>query len=182
MDDASSGTAAKTAYSADGIHLLRTTHQVQYQLSQMADQKANMLLGITFVIFTISIGQARGGALPETPVVILAAAAFIAAMLAVAAVLPSVGSAPPKPDSTANVLFFGSFSQLTEDEYAERMLDIVAHHSTIYEAFSRDIYKNGVVLARKKYRLLGYAYRVLLVGLVLSSIAFFTPFVARLFG
>src|SRR5436190_7087868 len=181
MDDATRGADATPAYSADGVHLLRTTHQVQYQLSQMADQKANMLLGITFVILTLAIGQARGG-IPPLPVLILAGTAFVAAMLAVAAVLPSVGGAAPTPGSTANLLFIGSLSQVSEDEYAERMLDVVTNHRSIYEAFARDIYKNGVVLARKKYRLLGYAYRVLLVGLVLTLIAFVEPFAARLFA
>ena len=180
MDDPTRGAVATPAYSADGVHLLRTTHQVQYQLSQMADQKANMLLGITFVIFTLAIGQARGG-VPPLPVVILAGTAFVAAMLAVVAVLPSVGTAPPTQGSTANLLFFGSFSQISEDEYAERMLDVLTNHRAIYDAFARDIYKNGVVLARKKYRLLGYAYSVLLVGLVLTLIAFVEPFAARLF-
>ncbi|HUR09204.1 MAG TPA: hypothetical protein VM347_42155, partial [Nonomuraea sp.] len=99
-----SGAVLKPAYSPDGVHLLRTTQQVQYQLSQMADQKANMLLGITFVIFTIVIGQARGDSGPEAPVLILGATAFVAAMLAVAAVLPSTGSPAPKPDSLADVL------------------------------------------------------------------------------
>ena len=39
---------------------------------------------------------------------------------------------------------------------------------------ARDIYQNGVVLERKKYRLLGYAYRIFLVGLTLSFLTFVT--------
>ena len=37
---------------------------------------------------------------------------------------------------------------------------------------ARDIYQNGMVLQRKKYRMLGYAYRIFLVGLVASFVAF----------
>jgi len=36
----------------------------------------------------------------------------------------------------------------------------------------RDMHQNGLVFARKKYRLLGYAYRAFLVGLVLTVIVF----------
>jgi hypothetical protein len=36
----------------------------------------------------------------------------------------------------------------------------------------RDIYQNGQVLQRKKYRLLGYAYRIFLVGLTVTLITF----------
>src|SRR5580765_4643494 len=79
--------------SPDGVHLLRTAQQVQYQLSQMADQKASMLLGITFVVFTIAVGQARTGT-PQPALVILGAAAFLAAVLAVMAVLPQIKPPP----------------------------------------------------------------------------------------
>ena len=44
--------------------------------------------------------------------------------------------------------------------------------AAIGEAFARDIYQNGRVLAFKKFRLVGYAYRVLLSGLVLSFLTF----------
>lgn len=157
-------------YSPDFVHLLRTTQQIQYQLSQMADQKANILMGTTFVIFTITIGQAKGGH-PPLALLILGAAAFLSALLAVMAVLPST-KAVPRADGPANLLFFGSFSQLSEDEFVEMMLKTVGTHEGVFAAFAHDIYQNGRVLARKKYRLLGYAYRVMVVGLVLSFIAF----------
>ena len=41
---------------------------------------------------------------------------------------------------------------------------------------------NGKVLAAKKYRLLGWAYRVLLFGLVASLIAYVGPYVLKLAG
>lgn len=158
-------------YAPDFVHLLRTTQQIQYQLSQMADQKANLLMGTTFVIFTITLGQAKSGNGPTTALLILGAAAFLSALLAVMAVLPST-KVPPRPDGPANLLFFGSFSQLTEDEFVARMLKTVQSHDAVFEAFAHDIYQNGRVLALKKYRLLGYAYKVLVVGLVGSAIAF----------
>ena len=37
---------------------------------------------------------------------------------------------------------------------------------------ARDIYQGGMVLQNKKYRMLGYAYRVLLVGLIASAVAY----------
>jgi hypothetical protein len=167
-------------FSTDAIHLLRTAQTIQYQLSQMADQKASMLLAITFVIFTISVGQARGAATPLA-VLVLGSSAFIAAFVTVLAVLPAV-KAPPRPNGPANILFFGSFTQETEDRYVEMLLDVCGDTRTTYEAMARDIYQNGSVLGKKKYRLLGYAYRVLLVGLVMSVIAFLGPFILPLFG
>jgi hypothetical protein len=41
-----------------------------------------------------------------------------------------------------------------------------------------DLYQNGIVLERKKYRMLGYAYRVFLTGLTASFIAFLAQYLA----
>jgi hypothetical protein len=173
--------ASARGYSPDGVHLLRTTQQIQYQLSQMADQKASMLLGITFVIFTIAVGQARSGGSAPPALLILGAAAFGAALLTVLAVLPST-KAPSGAAGSDNILFFGAFTKMSQDEYVATLLGTVADTQSVYEAFARDIYQNGRVLAAKKYRLLGYAYRVLLAGLIGSLAAFLGPYVAKWLG
>jgi len=172
--------APRPTFATDGVHLLRTAQQVQYQLSQMADQKANMVLAATFVIFTVSISQIHNVARP-LPLFILGGAAFASAFLAVLAVLPSVKT-PPRPDGPANILFFGSFTQLPEDEFIERLMTVISEPRTVYEAFAHDIYQNGKVLAFKKYLYLGYAYRILLAGLVASLFAFVGPYFLALFG
>ncbi len=74
------------------IHALRTAQTIHLQLSQMADQKASILMGATFLIFTIAIGQARGGMVPPLPLAILGGFAFVSAILAVACeVLAQIG-------------------------------------------------------------------------------------------
>ena len=62
------------------------------------------------------------------------------------------------------------------------LLDTVGDTRSVYEAFARDIYQNGRVLAGKKYRLIGYAYRVLLIGLILSFVAFVAPLLLKGMG
>jgi hypothetical protein len=69
--------------SVNGIHMIRTAQQIHVALSQMADQKASILMGATFVIFTITISQSKGGHAP-LPLMILGAFAFFAAEWAVA--------------------------------------------------------------------------------------------------
>lgn len=167
---------ARGTFAPDAVHLLRTTQQIQYQLSQMADQKASLLMGATFVIFSITVGQVKAGSSPPIALLILGAAAFVAAVLAVMAVLPST-KVPPRAHGPANMLFFGSFTQMEEQEFVDLVLDTVTDSDAVYTAFAHDIYQNGRVLARKKYRLLAYAYRVLLTGLVVSFVAFLLHFV-----
>jgi len=165
------GAPPRGRFSPDAVHLLRTTQQIQYQLSQMADQKASILMGAAFVIFTITMGQLKSQGSAPTALVILGLAAFLSALLAVMAILPST-KVPPKADGPGNILFFGSFTQIPEDQFVNIVLDMLHDSDLVYEAFAHDIYQNGRVLARKKYRLLGHAYRVMLVGLVLSFLSF----------
>jgi hypothetical protein len=156
------------------IHVMRTTQQMHLQLSQMADQKASILMGATFVIFTIAIGQGHG-AMPPLPLAILGVFAFASAVLAILVVVPVTGArARPQP---LNLLFFGSFSQLDEADYVARLGERLETDRGVFELMARDIYQNGQVLRRKKYRMLRYAYRVFLLGLVLSFGAFLVQMV-----
>jgi hypothetical protein len=153
------------------IHLLRTTQTIHVQLSQMADQKASILMAATFVIFTITISQSRG-VMPPLPLAILGGFAFLSAVLAMSAVLPVTGGGRRAKAMPLNLLFFGSFTDLDEADYIARLRAGVVSDDGVIELMARDIYQNGQVLRRKKYRLLGWAYRVFLVGLVSSFAAF----------
>jgi hypothetical protein len=158
----------KRVFPPNAVHLVRTAQQIHVQLSAMADHKASILMGATFVIFTITIGQARTAPSP-LPMLILGAAAFFSAVLAVLAILPATHY---RKLGTGNLLFFGSFTQLDEEEFSSRLLDKLESEETIYRTMLHDLYQNGVILERKKYRLLGYAYRVFLLGLTASFVAF----------
>ncbi len=154
---------------ANASNMLRTAQQIQYQLSQMADQKASMLMAATFVVFTLTIGQARDGHMPAAALMVLGGFAFVSAILAVLAVLPAIG---PSRSGRINLLFFGSFVALDEEDYVDRMLDVLESDEAMFRTMATDIYQNGRVLARKKYKLLGYAYRVFLAGLTASLATF----------
>lgn len=158
----------KRQFPVNTVNVLRTAQQIHVMLSQMADQKANMLLAATFVIFTIAIGQVRTMAHP-LPLLILGGAAFFSAVFAVLAVLPAASYRPKGP---INLLFFGSFSQLEQEEYLDRVIDTIEDEEAAYRLMLVDLYQNGRVLERKKYRLLGIAYRIFLAGLVATFVAF----------
>jgi hypothetical protein len=162
-----------SGYSNHAIHLLRTTQQINVALSQMADTKASILMGATFLVFTICVGQASDGTLPAA-LAVLAAFAFVSAMCAVFAVLPSVGRPPPPGADQArpNSLFFGHFSHRDETAWTEEILEDLRADETAFRLILHDIYQNGQVLQHKKYRFLGYAYRSFMAGLVLTVITF----------
>lgn len=163
-----------SGYSNHAIHLVRTIQTINVTLSQMADAKASLLMGATFLVFTISVGQAKSGTLP-LPLAVLALFAFLAALCAVFAVLPSVG---PKPSEQVrpNILFFGNFTQMDEDEWAESVIGNLKADETIFRLMLHDIYQNGMVLQRKKYRFLSLAYRMFMTGLCLTVVTFMAEF------
>ncbi|WP_114953244.1 Pycsar system effector family protein [Sphingosinicella terrae] len=156
-------------YPANAVHLMRTTQLAQLQLSAMADTKANIVMGATFVIFTITIGKAQGASAP-LPLLILGAAAFFSAIFAILAVLPVTRGR--RSASEPNLLFFGVFTRIKEEEFIDRLMTRLESDDSVYRTMARDIHQQGTVLQTKKYRMLNYAYRTLLLGLVASGIAY----------
>lgn len=154
----------------NAVHLVRTVLQGNITLSQMADQKANMVMGASFVVFTLSVGQLRAGTM-MIPIALLATGALIAAIFAILAVLPKVTQVRGPVGEGDNILFFGVFTHMSEQEFADRVINCLSTDEAAYRAMLRDIYQNGQVLQNKKYRYLGYAYRAFLAGLVISFIA-----------
>ena len=148
----------------NAVHLVRTAQQINLALSQMADQKASILMGATFVVFTISVGQAGRQGVTHA-ILALAFFSFVSAMLAVFAILPSIS---PKPSADPNILFFGNFTHMSEKEFADQVIEKLHSDEDVYRAMLKDIYQNGLVLQRKKYRFLGYAYRAFLIGLIVT--------------
>lgn len=161
-------TEAKT-YPPNAVHLMRTAQLAQLQLSAMADTKASILMGATFVIFTITIGHAQGGSAP-LPLLILGGAAFLAAICTILAVLPKTKSG--KGEGHFNILFFGNFTQMDEDAFVEALMGRLHSDDSVYRTMAHDMYQGGIVLQKKKYRMLGYAYRIFLVGLVASCASY----------
>ena len=165
------------SFPPNAVHLVRTNQQITMQLSQMADQKASILMGATFVVFTLAVGQARGGGGAfAMPLTVLATFSFLSALLAISAVLPRVGQAPPAVyrdgKDHSNILFFGRFAQMDEDEFIDAVKARMRTEEDLYETILRDTYQNGLILARRKYRFLAYAYRLFVVGLTLTFITF----------
>lgn len=178
---------APSGFSNHAIHMVRTLQLVTLAFSQMADQKASILMGATFLVFTISIGQARSGNMPYS-LSVLALFAFMSALCAVFAVLPSVGgigkvkSAIPlrkRKPTQPNKLFFGVFSAIPEEEWIDSVIEELRADETVFRTMLRDVHQNGKVLQGKKYRFLGYAYRVFILGLCLTL---FTYTLEHVFG
>lgn len=151
------------AYSPHAIHLLRTAQVNTLTLSQMADQKASILMGATFLVFSLTVSRALVGEV-SMAMLVLAFTAFVSSLCAVFAVIPSVGR-PGQFQGPSNKLFFGHFSGRNEEEWTQDVLDELHHDDDVFRMMLHDIYQNGSVLQRRKYRFLTIAYRLFIFGL-----------------
>ena len=157
------------AYSQHAIHMLRTVQNNTLTLARMADQKASILMGASFLVFSIAVSRTMAGNVPWS-LTILAIFAFLSALCGAIAVMPSVGA--PKSGGRVNKLFFGHFHSRDEDEWAEEILRDIQVDEAVFRLMLRDIYQNGQVLKRRKYRFLGYAYGLFIAGLIATLAAF----------
>ena len=168
---AKSGESDKTPeYSAHAIHLMRTAQINTLTLSQMADQKASILMGTTFLVFSLSVSRALTGEMPIS-LALLAIFSFLSSLSAVIAILPSVGG-PRGKIARPNKLFFGHFTRLDEEEWTRDLLKELEQDETVLRTMMHDMYQNGQVLQKRKYRFLGYAYRLFIFGLTVTLLVF----------
>jgi hypothetical protein len=167
--DSENGPAAPPL-SVQGVHLIRTAQVNTLALSQMADGKANILIGATFVVFSLVITKAFSSEV-EWSVVCLAVTAFASAICAVLAITPPT-RAKTVPPGQFNPLFFGHFALEDEAVWADNLIARLEADEQVYRMMLRDLYQNGLVLHRRKYRYLALAYRIFLGGLGLTLAIF----------
>lgn len=151
----------------DSIVMLRTTQQHHVRLSMMADQKAGFLIGGSVVLLGIVIGSLDSEATPALLVVGLTAIVSLA--LSISAVMPRYTSTSSK-DSDRNLLFFGVFAHMDEDEFIDHHMEVSRDSESVHRAMLRDIHQMGSSLNNKKFRYLSYAFQVALWGMVLAFI------------
>lgn len=170
--------AGERAFSLHAIHLMRTAQLNGLTHARMADQKASILLGATFLVFSLSISRALTGQLPVA-LTVLAAFSFASSLGAVMAVLPNVsrprrrgkGKGEGKangPRGASNLLFFGHFAWRDEEEWTQDLLDALHTDESVFRTMAHDLYQNGQVLQGRKFRYLSLAYRLFITGLVVT--------------
>lgn len=171
--------------SSRGIEtMFRTTYRVHMDLSSLADTKANIMISINGLIISITIASispkidANPWLLLPTSILLLAC--LVSVVHAILAARPRVSSSLIDLESfkqrKGNLLFFGHYASLNEDEFVEGMKDLMADQEALYTNMIRDIYGLGSVLD-KKFRLLQRAYTVFMWGLSLGILGFIAVYV-----
>ena len=149
--------------------MLRTTQQHHVQLSTMADTKASIIITISSIVLTISMGR-MGDQTLRPSVMVLIVFTLAALLLAVLAVLPKyrplrLKAGQPLPPNF-NLLFFGHFSELDQERFLREFATRLKPGGSIYRTMAGDIYSLGSYLSHHKYRYLRLSYICFLAGFI----------------
>ena len=152
-------------------HLLRLVQQHHVTLSMMADTKANIIITVSSIMLTLVLGRLND---PDLRIALMVLGFFtlLALLLAILAVLPKYRPIRHGSDHLPrgfNVLFFGHFAMLDEDEFMQRMVAAM-QPGKAYETAVRDVYSLGSYLAHHKYPYLRLSYLFFITGFVLACI------------
>ena len=153
-------------------NILRVNHGNQMRLGLMADQKANIMITVASIVFSITIANLDNEAM-KWPLLAFAVGSFFSLLFAIFAIIPSTDYPKMKGSQEIdrksplfNPLFFGHFAHLSIEEYKEDYAETLMTDDKVYDAMAGDIYGQGKVLALNKYKFLKWSYTSFLWGMV----------------
>lgn len=160
--------------------IFRVASNNQISLIAIADNKANMIIGICVVLISLVIALLGSGFVIQgqpitaqpallVPMCVLLFFALCSVVFAMLAAKPEI--IEDKPASVHSLLFFKNISARTPDQYLHEMQELLEDNNATYDQIITDMYYNGVVLHRK-YKLLSTSYILFMIGLIATVVAF----------
>lgn len=150
------------------INVIISAHAGNMELSNMADSKASILLGASFVVFGLSISDIAAGK-ASVPMIVLTLFSFVATVLGVLTVRPARLRDWMVAPGKANIMFFGSYSNVTKEQYIEQCVRTVADPEASVRAMAADIYDHGKLLKSDKFSWLYWSYTFFFYGMVVTA-------------
>ncbi|MCL4637977.1 MULTISPECIES: Pycsar system effector family protein [Olivibacter] len=159
--------------------MFRVTSTNNQRLSDMADNKSNILITVNSIILSVIIAlllrkldSNEHLVLPTFVLLAVSLSTMVVAILATRPYIPNgIFSPEDMKEKKVNLLFFGNFYRMGLQEYNEGMRTVMEDRDFLYGTLIKDVYSQGVVLGRK-YRLLRIAYNIFMYGLIASVLSF----------
>ncbi len=159
--------------------MFRITSTNNQRLSDMADNKSNILITVNSIILSVVIALLLRKLDNNThlvfPTALLLLTSLATMVIAILATRPSVPDGRYTDEELkskkVNLLFFGNFHKMDLDSYSSGMKLMMEERDYLYSTLIKDVYSQGVVLGRK-FKLLRLAYNVFMYGLVVSVFSF----------
>ena len=161
--------------------MYKVVYRNQINLSAIADNKANMLIGINAILLSLIITMVGGGTIMIdnfttdwkflVPLTILILSTVAAMINATIVARPNIAKMT-QYNENMTLFFFENFAQLGQKGFQEKMIELRTDDSQLYDNMTLDIYGHGMVLS-KKYRRLKVAYGIFMYGLIIAVSLFF---------
>ena len=159
--------------------MFRTTSGNHIMLSQMADNKANILITINSIILSVVVSvlvrKLEEDPRLVVPTIMLVSVCLATIVFAILATRPNVSAGrftrEDIRNKKTNLLFFGNFHGMNVEDYEWSMKQMMKDADYLYGSLIKDIYYLGKVLG-KKYRFLRIAYNIFMFGFVIAILSF----------
>lgn len=159
--------------------MFRTTSSNHLMLSQMADNKANILITINSIILSVVVSvllrKLEEDPRLVVPTIMLVTVCLATIVFAILATRPNVSAGRFTRDDVknkkTNLLFFGNFHGMNVEDYEWSMKQMMKDADYLYGSLIKDIYYLGKVLG-KKYKFLRIAYNIFMFGFVIAILSF----------
>ena len=159
-------------------NILRVNHGNQMRLGLMADAKANIMITVSSIVFSVTVANLDNEVI-RWPLLGFAFGCFLALLFAIFAIIPNTDYPKVKGSNEIdrkspifNPLFFGHFAHLDIHEYKEDYAKILLTDDSVYDSMAGDIYGQGKILALKKYKYLKWSYNSFLIGMSSAIVIF----------
>jgi predicted metal-dependent HD superfamily phosphohydrolase len=164
--------------------MFKTSLRNHLDLSNLADNKANIMLSVNALIITVAIplvssyAQQVGFIIPAMATLIVSClVSMIYATLATRPIKMDGYTAPEKIEAgESNLFFFGNFYSMTFEEYQKGMMHVISDEKDLDNTIMRDLFFLGRSLG-KKYRQLRYCYNIFMIGVVTTVFVFTVCFI-----
>ena len=163
----------------ESLNMIRTTYRNNIELTNIADNKANILLSLNALMITFLIPIVLSNLdiiIAKTlylPIITLSATCFTTIILAALATRPiKMGDQNVKHGDTSrkSPFFFGNYFQMRPVDYLNLVEKAIDDPSLLREYIKQDLYFMGKGLG-EKYTKIRLCYNVFIWGLVLTVMA-----------
>lgn len=161
--------------------MFRITSGNNQRLSDMADNKAHIMITVNSIILSAIISlllrKLDEYDFLRWPTYLILAVCVLTIIFSIIATRPSIPGGrftqAEIDEKKVNLLFFGNFYRMNLADYTHGMLQVMNDRDFLYGTLIKDVYSQGVVLGRK-FRLLRISYNIFMYGLIASVLAFVT--------
>lgn len=164
--------------------MFKTALRNHLDLSNLADNKSNMMISVNALIITVAIplmsSYASKSSYLVVPMVTLVAGCLVSMIFATLATRPikmtGYTAMSKIKAGESNLFFFGNFYSMNFEEYRKGMMYVIADEKDTDNTVMRDLFFLGRSLG-KKYRQLRYCYNIFMIGVVATVIVFAISFI-----